>query len=54
MTSILKKTIDQIYAFLLADAVGEFTAPFRYKLRIVLLVLVMSSSAAYPMIFLHS
>lgn len=54
MTSILKKTVDRIYALLLADAVGEFSASFNYKLFVVLLVLAMSSSAAYAMLFLQS
>jgi len=54
MTSILKKTVDQIYAFLLADAVGEFAASFRYKLLIVMLVVAMSSFAAYAMLYVQS
>ena len=54
MTSILKKTVDRIYSILLADAVGEFSASFKYKLFVVLLAFAMSSSAAYAILFLQS
>jgi len=54
MTTIFKKTVDSIYAFLLADAAGEFAASFRYKTLFVFLVLALSSSAAYAMIFMQS
>ena len=54
MTSILKKTVDRIYSVLLADAVGEFSASFKYKLFVVLLAFAMSSSAAYAILFLQS
>ncbi len=54
MTTIFKKTVDNIYAFLLADAAGEFAASFRYKVLFVFLAIVMCSSAAYAMLFMQS
>ncbi|MFT4771304.1 MAG: hypothetical protein ACJAZC_001823 [Cryomorphaceae bacterium] len=54
MTTIFKKTVDVIYAFLLADAVEEFSASFRNKALFVFLVFAMFSSAAYAMIFMQS
>jgi len=54
MTTIFKKTVDNIYSFLLADAVGEFTASFRYKVLFVSLAFAMVSFAAYAMIFMQS
>lgn len=54
MTTIFKKTVDNIYSFLLADAVGEFTASFSYKLLFVFLTIAMCSSAVYAMLFMQS
>jgi hypothetical protein len=54
MTTIFKKTVDNIYSFLLADAAGEFAASFRYKVVFVFLALAMFSSAAYAVIFMQS
>ncbi len=51
MSTYIRKAVDKIYVFLFPDAVGEISATFRYKLLIVLLVLVMSSSAAFTMVF---
>ena len=54
MTTFFKKTVDNLYSFLLADAAGEFYASFRYKVIFVFLAFAMLSSAAYAMIFMQS
>ncbi|MGB6036666.1 MAG: hypothetical protein WBG42_10400 [Cryomorphaceae bacterium] len=54
MTTMFKKTVDNIYAFLLADAAEEFTASFRYKAIFVFLAAAMCSSAAYAVLFMQS
>lgn len=51
MMPLLKRAVDKIYAFLFPDAIGEFSATFRYKLIIVLIVMILSSSAACTMVF---
>ena len=52
MTTIFKKTVDNIYTFLLADAAEELNASFLYKTIFVLLVAAMCSSAAYAVLFM--
>jgi len=54
MTTIFKKTVDNLYSFLLADAAGEFAASFRYKVLFVSLAIALCSSAAYAMLFMQS
>lgn len=54
MTTIFKKTVDNIYAFLLADAVGEFSASFRYKLFFVFVAIALFSMATYAVFFIPS
>lgn len=54
MTTIFKKTVDNIYSFLLADAADEFAASFRYKALFVFLAVALFSSAAYAMLFMQS
>lgn len=54
MTTLVKKAVDKMYIFLFPDAVGEFSATFKYKLLIVILVLVMFSTAAFTMAFFQS
>jgi len=54
MTTFLKKAVDKMYILLFPDAVGEFSATFKYKLLIVVLVLVMFSSAAFTMAFFQT
>lgn len=51
MSNYFRKAIDKIFVFLFPDAVGEISATFRYKLLIVMLVLIMTSSAAFTMVF---
>jgi hypothetical protein len=54
MTTIFKKTVDNIYSFLLADAAEEFTASFRYKVIFVFLAAAMFTCAAYAVLFMQS
>ncbi|MCA1761987.1 MAG: hypothetical protein ABR574_04320 [Cryomorphaceae bacterium] len=51
MTSLIKKVVDKIYVFLFPDAIGQFSATYRYKLLIVLLSMFMFSSAAFTFVF---
>lgn len=51
MTSFLKRAVDKIYVFLFPDAIGQFSATYRYKLLIVLLSMLMFSSAAFTIVF---
>lgn len=51
MLHYFKRVIDFIYAFLLPDAVGDYSASFRYKLLVVLVVMFLSSTAAYTIVY---
>lgn len=54
MTTILKKTVDSIYSFLLADSGEDLSNSFVKRALFVFLVLAMFSSAAYAMIFIQA
>jgi hypothetical protein len=54
MATYLRKVVDKIYVILLSDAAGELSASFRYRLLIVVLALVMSSIAAFTLIFFNN
>jgi|GEM_PF-3750434 len=49
MALLFKRTVDKIYANLIPDAVTSFHASFRYRLLVVVLVIVMSSAALITM-----
>lgn len=51
MMPLLKRAVNKIYAFLFPDAIGEYSATFRYKLIIVLLVMILSSTAACTIVY---
>ena len=53
MLSMLKRTIDLIYAFLLPDQKNDFGVPFRYRLLVVALVFGAFTSAAYAAVFIQ-